>query len=270
MQFDLVDLFNEYFEMFPADTPELKREVFILRHQVYCLETGFENQADCQVEFDQQGQAVYLEIDEYDDRAAHYLIRHRRTGKFAATVRLILPVAGNFEAPFPIEANSSLYEPVTDPSIRSTLAEISRFAVSKDFKRRRGETGTLAGVTDETVVYFEHDERRVLPHITVSLFAATFRMAIPHGITHVYAVMEPALLRLLNRFGIVFRHIGQDIDYHGLRRPCLGIGDEIMTGIREANPPLWDLITLRGTLRQPKNIHKNPDISQANIDRISS
>lgn len=248
MQSDIVDLFNEYFEMLPADSPELKKEVFILRHQIFCLETGFEREEGCQVEFDQQGQPVYLEIDEYDNRSAHYLIRHRRTGKFAATVRLILPVAENLESPFPIELNASLNDPVSEPMIRARLVEVSRFAVSKDFKRRRGEAGTLAGVTDETVIYFEHDERRVLPHIIVSIIAAAFHMSWQHGITHWYAVMEPSLLRLLNRIGMVFVPIGPEVEYHGLRRPCLGIVEDLLNGIQEKSPVVWDLITQRGKL----------------------
>lgn len=248
MKYDLVDLFNEYFEILPADDLQLKKEVFTLRHQVYCLETGFENEEDCQIERDEHGKSVYLEVDEFDERASHCLIRHKRTGTFAATVRLILPVAENLESPFPIELNASLTDPVTDPSIRTRLGEISRFAVSKDFKRRRGEAGTLAGVTDATEIHFERDERRVLPHITVSLFAAIFRMALTHQITHMYAVMEPSLLRLLNGFGIQFNTIGPDVEYHGLRRPCLGVVEDMLTGIQNKSPAVGDLITLRGTL----------------------
>jgi len=114
------------------------------------------------------------------------------------------------------------------------------------FKRRIGEVGSLAGVSENVDMYFEEHERRVLPHISLGLFAAVMRMAHDHDITHCYAVMEPALLRLLGRFGVIFNRIGPDVDYHGLRTPCLGTMDEALPNIQRVCSPVWDLITNRG------------------------
>ncbi len=242
---DLRTKFYEYFELVPAVTEALKREVYKLRFQVYCIETGFERQEDCEV-FSEDGHEVYLEVDAYDRRSDHYLVRHRRTGLCAATVRLVLPDQEDPFLPYPIEEHCVLEEPVTDPGIRRHLAEISRFAVSKEFKRRQDEAGTLTGIGSQPEVYFAPDERRMLPHITVGLFAAIVRMTRAHGITHWYAVMEPALLRLLRLFGIRFLPIGPDVDYHGLRRPCLAEVDRVLPMIRKVNPPVWELITDAG------------------------
>jgi N-acyl amino acid synthase of PEP-CTERM/exosortase system len=242
---DLKAKFYEYFKLVHATTETLKREVYKLRFQVYCLETGFERKEDCQV-FYENGQEVYLETDSYDCRSDHYLIRHRRSGLYAATVRLVLPDPSDLQALFPIEEHCVLQAPVTDPAIRRHLAEISRFAVSKEFKRRQDESGTLAGIGPQPEVYFAPDERRVLPHITIGLFAAIVRMTRAHGITHWYAVMEPALLRLLRLFGIRFFPIGPDVDYHGLRRPCLAEVDRVLPMIRKVNLPVWELITDAG------------------------
>lgn len=242
---DLKAKFYEYFELVPALTEDLKREVYKLRFQVYCLETGFERKEDCQVVYE-DGREVYLETDVYDCRSDHYLVRHRRTGLYAATVRLVLPDPANPLSPYPMEAHCALTEPVTDLAVRKRLAEISRFAVSKDFKRRHGETGTLAGVGPEPQVYFAPDERRILPHLTVGLFAAIVRMTRARGITHWYAVMELALLRLLRLFGIKFRPIGPDVNYHGLRRPCLAEVNRVLPMMRRVNPLVWALITEDG------------------------
>lgn len=241
---NLSEKFYQYFEILPADSEELLREVYHLRYQVYCVETGFESREDCMKVID-HGREFWLETDEYDRRSQHYLVRHRRTGLFAATVRLVLPDAGDLMAPFPIEEHCSLDRPVRDTKLRRHLAEISRFAVSKDFKKRRGEQGSLAGVSDFTESYLnlKSDERRILPHMTVGLFAGIVRMTRAHDITHWYAVMEPALLRLLRLFGIRFLPIGPDIDYHGLRRPCLAEVDRVLPNIRKVNPEVWDLIT---------------------------
>lgn len=243
---DLIAAFNQYFELTHADTDELRRQVYLLRYQVYVLETGFETVDDCiciDVAADRQ---VCWEEDEFDVRSDHYLVRHRRTGVYAATARLILPDRAAIEAPFPIEQHCPLDHPVRTPSDRVRTGEISRFAVSKVFERRIGEAGTLAGVAENVEMYFEDDERRVLPHISLGLLAAVMHMAHAHGITHCYAVMEPALRRLLGRFGVIFNRIGPDVEYHGRRVPCLGTMDESLPNIQKVCRPVWDLITHQG------------------------
>jgi N-acyl amino acid synthase of PEP-CTERM/exosortase system len=245
---DLISAFNEYFELVHADTDELRKQVYLLRYQVYVLETGFEREDDC-ICVDIAGNGrVCWEEDEFDVRSDHFLVRHRRTGVYAATARLILPDPRDASAPYPIEQHCHLEQAVLATKMRVRLGEISRFAVSKAFKRRIGETGTLAGVAQNVDMYFEDHERRVLPHISLGLIAAVLRMAHDHGVSHFYAVMEPALLRLLGRFGIIFNRIGPDVDYHGKRTPCLGAIGEILPNIHSACPAVWDLITNRGEL----------------------
>jgi N-acyl amino acid synthase of PEP-CTERM/exosortase system len=248
MTADLIAAFNKFFELIHADTDALRMQVYLLRYQVYVLETGFENQADCHSGQNESGQLIYWEEDEYDKRSDHYLLRHRRTGVYAATARLILPDIHDLAAPYPIETHCSLTKRIDDIEVRHHLAEISRFAVSKSFKRRIGESGTLAGVAPNVDIYFEEDERRILPHISLGLIAAAVRMMRANDVTHFYSVMEPALMRLLGRFGITFNRIGPDVDYHGLRVPCLGILDEVLPSIRLVSPAVWDLITDRGAL----------------------
>lgn len=248
MNIDLISALDQFFELVHADNDELRMQVYLLRYQVYVLETGFETDADCQQGKDEQGQPVLWEQDAFDERSDHYLLRHRRTGVYAATARLILPSQLDVKAPYPIELHCALDDRVTDDEVRSRLGEISRFAVSKVFKRRIGELGKISGVADDVEIYFEEDERRVLPHISLGLFAAVMRMVHQHRITHCYAVMEPGLLRLLGRFGMVFNRIGPDVDYHGMRVPCITTAEEALPSIRSVAPSVWDLITNRGEL----------------------
>ena len=63
--------FNQYFEMVPATSDELKNEVYKLRYQVYCIETQFLNSEHYPDD---------LEFDEFDQQSVHYLIRHRKSG----------------------------------------------------------------------------------------------------------------------------------------------------------------------------------------------
>lgn len=248
MTSDLLSAFNQYFELVHADTEALRHQVYLLRYQVYVLETGFEHDSDCSCGYNEAGELIHWEEDEFDVRSDHYLLRHRRTGVYAATARLILPDTTGSQTSYPIEQHCPLDERVADSQVRARLGEISRFAVSKVFKRRIGEMGTLHGVAPDIDMYFEEDERRVLPHISLGLFAAVMRMVHNHGITHCYAVMEPALLRLLGRFGVIFNRIGPNVDYHGTRVPCLATVEEALPSIHKVSPAVWELITNRGEL----------------------
>jgi N-acyl amino acid synthase of PEP-CTERM/exosortase system len=220
---------HQYFELVHCDTDELRMQAYQLRYQIYVLETGYERVADCRLVEDRQGRAVYLEQDEFDARSDHFLLKHRRTGLYAATARLILPSPLDIAAPYPIELHCPLDQPINDAGVRTRLGEISRFAVSKEFKRRIGEMDTLSGVAENVENYFGNDERRVVPHISLGLIAAVMRMVEQHHITHCYAVMEPALVRLLSRFNLNFNRIGPDVEYHGIRVPCLATRDKVLS-----------------------------------------
>jgi N-acyl amino acid synthase of PEP-CTERM/exosortase system len=232
----IAESFRDYFEMVPADTDDLKRAVYHLRYQVYCLETGFEKPEDC---------PSRLERDAYDDRADHFLIRHLRTGEYAATTRLILPDRGDPSLPFPIESHCAIDRPEAVGQIpRTRLGEVSRFCVSKDFKRRRGEPGTLAGVSPSPELDAAcEEERRTFPYITLGLIACLVRISRRANITHWYAVMEPALIRFLEHLGIHFTPIGPLADYHGRRLPCIIEVAALLGGVERKNPEVWELLT---------------------------
>lgn len=242
---ELYRTFHSYFELIPANTMELLDEVFALRYQVYCIEHPFEDAA---------AHLAGMEQDTHDARAVHTLIRHRRTGYCAAAVRLILPDSRNPEALFPLERacagvlnkEAKLWIATLD---RLKIAEISRFAVSKAFRRRLGEATTVTGVAPRTV-YVDtlgaDDHRRAFPHITLGLFAAIVRMSVIQRSTHWFAVMDPVLLRLLQRFGIHFPAIGPLVNHHGLRRPTLATAATVVEGILKKRPDVWEIVTDRG------------------------
>lgn len=244
MSRDLLKSFGQYFEIIQATTASLRDESFRLRYQVYCLETGFEEASRLK-----DGR----ETDVYDGRSAHSLIRYNCSDSplTAAGVRLVLADSADAARPFPIEEHCSIslagagFDEASIP--RDGIAEISRFAVSKSFKRRVGEAKTLAGVGPDTESYVTvKGGARLVPHLTLGLFAAIVRMSADNNITHWYAVMEPSLLRLLTRFGISFCAIGDLVDYHGDRQPCFGEIDTVMAGIYDKRRDVWDFITEQG------------------------
>lgn len=234
----ILDAFNGYFEMVPASTDTLKQEVYKLRYQVYCIETGFEKPENC---------PGGVEVDEHDPQSIHYLIKHRKSGLYVATTRLILPDVKNFDEKFPIESHCVIDNVEAIKGIpRRELAEVSRFCVSKECKKRKKEYGTLTGISAETDMTFTEDERRTFPHITIALIACLIKISAEHHIKYWYAVMEPALLRFLSTLGIYFTHIGPLADYHGKRQPCVIKVSDLLSGVASKSPDLWVMLTNEG------------------------
>lgn len=242
----LLDTFHRNFQVIEADTPALMDSVYGLRYQVYCLENGFEK-ADAFPDG--------LERDGFDPSSVHSLIRHRDSGNFAGCVRLVLPNLDEPASPFPIELQCGemfdhrVLEKYYLP--RRGLAEISRFAVSKMFKRRIAESPSISGASLKAVYEenaYDSQLRRLLPHITLGLFNAIVTMSATNGVSHWYAIMEPTLMRLLGRFGIHFNPIGPMVDYHGKRQPTVGCIDEILARIHAERPDVWDIITDEGRI----------------------
>jgi N-acyl amino acid synthase of PEP-CTERM/exosortase system len=246
MQENWLDNFDRYFEIVPANTARLIEQVMALRFQVYCLEHSFEDPVSFR-----NG----LERDQFDERAVHSLIRHLHAEPevaTVATVRLVLADNQNPQDIFPIEGCCAI-SPDIESNIsfnfeRKQIAEISRFAVSKQFRRRLGEAETIHGIAERKNSLDEIDERRLVPHITLGLFQAIVQMSAENNIKLWYAVMETQLLRLLKRFGIRFTQIGEPVNYHGLRVPCIGPVDEVMSGIKRDCPAVWEFITQKGRL----------------------
>ncbi|KKN30632.1 hypothetical protein LCGC14_0832000, partial [marine sediment metagenome] len=129
---------------------------------------------------------------------------------------------------------------------RRQVAEISRMAVSRDFRRRLNEDKTASGVTDFACYSDSENGKRALPYISLGLFAAILQMSVKHGITHWTAAMEPALLRMLKRFGVEFDHVGPVIEYHGRRRPAFTEAASMLESARKLRPDVWSLVTNNG------------------------
>lgn len=232
---DATDLFNRYLAVVPADSPELLDRAFCLRYQVYCLERGFENAADYPDGRERDGD---------DPRALHSLVLDRATGSAVGTVRLILPRAAGDELPV-LRLAKAFGQRAADLPFETT-GEISRFAIAKAFRKQLDEGWRR---------HFEraaapcHGPRTALPLLTFALLQAVVMMSAAGAITHIVAMMEPALLRLLGRMGIVFHPIGGLVRHHGLRQPGWAAIAPLGERVRQCHPELWAIATERGRRR---------------------
>jgi N-acyl amino acid synthase of PEP-CTERM/exosortase system len=213
---DVATLFDRLFSVMPTEAPDLLDAAAALRYQVYCVENAFEDPAIHPGE---------RERDEHDEHSRHAVLIHRPTANVVGCVRLILPHHQNETRELPLSRQLGPDERRRLSSHdRATIAEISRYAVSKQFRRRAGEQ-LYPDV--EAMNITAADARRLFPHVSLGLLRAVGRLAADNHVTTLCAVMSPALLRLLERFGLQFEPLGPVIDYHGLRQPCLASVDAL-------------------------------------------
>jgi len=202
---DFLSCYREHFEVVRASTPTLLDQVHRLRYQVYCVENTYE---------DPDRQMAGRETDIYDERSVHTLLVHRRSDAVAGTVRVILPASDRQEPLLPINivADSEQRELLRQLP-HSRTAELSRFAVSTEFRQRCAEP----------------EDRRMLRYITIGLIRGALEICRDHDIQYVCAMMERSLIRLLGRLGFVFEHLGGLIEYHGARQPCVAQVNQIVS-----------------------------------------
>lgn len=224
-----------WFNVLSADTPALREKVYRFRFQVYCLERGYEDPEDY---------PDHRETDSFDGHSVHSLLVNRGSGAASGTVRLVLADKDYLESSFPIQQvcrhpffNDGLFARM------KTTAEISRFAVSRN-----------CGILSPSDPSFPGRRRRkstrdfpsTLPSLTLGLMKATLQMSRQHGVTDWLAVMEPSLLRLLERFGIHFQTFGPLVEYHGLRQPCHAFVDNLLERVQRERPEVWRYVTDSG------------------------
>lgn len=231
-----LNLYRRYFEtvVVEGENDELRDAAFRLRYQVYCIENHFEDPAD-----NPNGR----EHDSYDERALHCLLLHLPSHTWAGTVRLILPDIAAPERSFVLQqvcTDAMIADPKQFPVLE--MAEISRFCISKGFRKRQGDR--LFPQSNEP--RDRQDERRVIPNMTLGLIEGLVRLSLDKDIHYWCAVMEPGLLRLLARLGIHFEDIGPLVDYHGRRQPCFIKLDTMLKQVRAERPDVWDIVTEGG------------------------
>lgn len=235
----LVDLYKKWFDILPATSPDLVRESQRLRYQVYCVETGFEDSSSFPDGY---------EFDEYDERSVCSLLVHKPSGTIAGTVRLILPDDDPVANPIPAMSVSDALRDLGETVLpRHRTGEISRFAISKQFRQRREDTLIPALYEGAGAA----GDQRVIPHITLGLMQAILRMSIERQVDDLAIVVEPALDRLIRKLGIYFAPVGPLIEHHGRRRAHYRNIAALLDEVYDRKPEIWEVLTDGGILWPP-------------------
>lgn len=227
----LAQMFHEYFDIGLASTPEDLAKTYRVRYRVYCDEFEF---------LPKEENPDELETDEYDAFSHTCLIVHRRSAMPAACVRVVPAVDASGAAyPLPYELlgrevlDNEFHDALEVP--RPKLVEISRLAVDGAFRRRQGEKETRFGEIEALSI--DSAERRTFGLLSVAAFLASSAVMDAKNYVGAFAMMEPFLPRLMNRSGINFKKVGQDIDYHGIRAPYYVLLADALTSM---HPDLRD------------------------------
>jgi N-acyl amino acid synthase of PEP-CTERM/exosortase system len=122
-------------------------------------------------------------------------------------------------------------------------AEISRYAIAKRYRRRPSEREYPDVDPGDPLA---PEFRRLAPHMSIGLIRGVCRLAARHNIDTVCAEMSLPLLRLLERFGLVFEKLGPLIDYHGPRQPCVAQCRDLLAGLGECKQEYYRLVTEGG------------------------
>lgn len=218
------------FKKISHDDP-LLNEVYQLRYKVYCDEWGFERPED---------HPGGIEIDDFDTHSVHFVAIRKDDRKLVGTTRIIL----HSKLGFPIEEHCHINEDILK-SDKVLWGEISRLAVSKEFRKRAGDDSIynheVPLVHDVNNPFQE--KRKNENQIVIGLYRCIYRESLERGLTHLYAVMAKGLFLLLNRISISFIQVGPGIEYHGIRTPYICCIQDLMEEFSRKNNDLYRCFT---------------------------
>lgn len=204
----LAEEFTKYFELEFVSNARKQMESFKIRYDVYCKELNWEPLNNTE-----------LESDEYDKYSYYCLLKHKASGTYAGTIRLIIPPVNEPRKSLAIESHG--LESIKDKNMWpdkceiGTYSEISRLAVTEQFRRRPGEKNTSFSFKD--IDPFSEEERRNFPNIAMGLYLGGIAVASLCRHERMYVMVEPRLKKRLERFGLPFQQIGDEIEFRGAR-----------------------------------------------------
>lgn len=214
---------------------ELLKALYRLRYQIYVEELGFEKPQD---------HPKGYETDAYEPMSIHFAALNE-SDDVIGTLRLIL----HSEKGFPIEHAADLTFLGVKPKPYQ-IAEISRLAVSKMYRRRQKD-----GIFD-VESYLKKSRggmlrnngtppdlrQRPWPVIVLGLYQAMYHEAKRRGITHLYLITKKKLFVALQKCGFHFKQIGKPVEYHGIRIPYLGIVEEMEKKLKSDHPEMLKVL----------------------------
>ncbi|NND69464.1 MAG: PEP-CTERM/exosortase system-associated acyltransferase [Halioglobus sp.] len=216
--------FHRYCNLELANTASQLDDVFRIRYRVYCEEFGYEAA---------EKHPAGLESDEFDPFSRHTLVTHAATAIPAGCARLVL---ADEERQLPMErfcgeaVDAALLSEFDDR--RDSICEFSRLGVDSVFRRRTGEKVSRFGEI-HGIDWSRLEQHKFSSQLAMATILSGLALSEVLERPHCFAMMEPFLPRLLRRSGLIVHKAGDEIDYHGLRRPYYWETREMVSGLVE-------------------------------------
>jgi len=219
-----------------VENPEVLKDTFRMRYEVYVQEFGFEKKED---------HPGGLETDDYEEESIHFACLNE-SDSVVGTIRLVLDSPKGFPLEHAVRTTF-----VGEKPHPSKMAEISRLTVSKDLRRRKEDgmygvesylTQKEGGVLPDDGSIPEEMQGRKNPIIVLGLYQVMYQESRRLGLTHWYMITEKKLFYALRKYGFLFHQIGEPVQYHGERIPYLGIIEEIEKKLINENPDMLKIM----------------------------
>lgn len=236
--------YNNTFELVEAITPEQKNKAFRLRYKIYCEEHGCECTPD---------PGNYMELDEFDDRAVHYLLMHRISGETVGTLRVVIPNDACPAESLPIQNHCDHPLLQMDSRVLS-LCEISRFCMAARFRKRAQDGQFLSSYYNQDMIEGQQEGkivfvRRRITYPQAALLRGAFEAALQARITECVWMVEPKHLPSLNQIGFSYRVLGPSVPLHGGLQPLIFNIKHVLDTMHRKDPACWDIVSDSGRLQ---------------------
>lgn len=225
--------FRRYFRIQSANDRRAMEDVFRIRHEVYCEDLGFEELREDR-----------LETDEHDRNSQHCLLHTEdETHEPVGCTRVVMTDPDDRSQPLPFEItcaatlDRSIIDPAAQP--RERIGEVSRLAVRRHFRRRKGEENGSVSIQNDD---FGKPGQTRFPYIPVSLYLGAIALAERNGLDTLFVLTEPRLATHFARLGVDIRQIGGPVSHRGVRIPSMLKVREVIDDMRPTLRPLWTVV----------------------------
>jgi N-acyl amino acid synthase of PEP-CTERM/exosortase system len=232
---DIKSHYQKFFYTVKATTPEQLKQAYHIRYEVYYDEYKWP---------EPQPDDNHLESDIWDRFSVHALLFHKPSNQPIGYIRVI-PLETSVTHTLPLEehyADALAFQNAPISHLRQGRAgEVSRMAILPSFRRRASDKN-YSYETDSNNHIGGSEKRFPINYMPMSLTFTAIILLMQEQLDYGAALMEPRLARLLIRFGVDLKQIGEPMDYYGLRAPYLIFPETTYQNLSAGYKELFDMI----------------------------
>jgi hypothetical protein len=129
-------------------------------------------------------------------------------------------------------------------------AEMDHHLAGEEPGNRRNGYGKKTVITDTSQIELAvpRDRQARFDPQLIAKYQRRFHilyLSIERRINHLAAIMKPSLIRMVGRLGLEFTPIGEPVEYHGRRQPCIAFIPELIKRSQSQATPWWRFVSNR-------------------------